>query len=90
MTNRPPNTVALRIWKFISLSLTAPGLADGLFLHIQKSRFQSTWVAQSVKCQTLDRGSGHDLTVCVFEPHIGLCTDSILVAPEGGMYFDFS
>ena len=29
-----------------------------------------TWVAQSVKHPTLDLGSGHDLTVCGFKPHI--------------------
>ena len=23
-----------------------------------------------------DFGSGHDLTVCVFKPHVGLCADS--------------
>ena len=26
----------------------------------------------SVKCLTLDFGSGHDLTVCEFKPHVGL------------------
>ena len=31
-----------------------------------------TWVAQSVKHSTLDFGSGHDLTVGKFEPHVGL------------------
>ena len=35
-----------------------------------------SWVAQSVKHQTLDFGSGHDLEVCDFKPRIGLCTDS--------------
>ena len=35
-----------------------------------------TWVAQSVKCLTLDFGSGHDLTVHEIKPCIGLCTDS--------------
>ena len=34
-------------------------------------------MAQSVKHLTLDFGSGHDLTVCEFKPHIGLCTDSV-------------
>ena len=43
----------------------------------QKSRKTGgTWVAQSVECPTLDSGSGHDLTVCEFEPRIGLCADS--------------
>ena len=34
------------------------------------------WVAQLVECPTLDFGSGHDLTVHEFEPHVGLCADS--------------
>ena len=33
-------------------------------------------VAQSVKCPTLASGSGHELTVRVFEPHVRLCADS--------------
>ena len=33
------------------------------------------WVAQSVKCPTLDFSSGHDLRVHGFEPCIGLCAD---------------
>ena len=33
-------------------------------------------MAQSVGRLTLDFGSGHDLTVCGFEPHIELCADS--------------
>ena len=32
-------------------------------------------MAQSVKCPTLDLGSGHDLTVREFKPRIGLCAD---------------
>ena len=38
---------------------------------------RGAWVAQSVKRMTLDFVSGHDLTVCEFEPHIGLCPDSV-------------
>ena len=39
-----------------------------------RSRFHArrTWEAQLVKHLTLDFGSGHDLTVCEFEPRIGL------------------
>ena len=33
-------------------------------------------MAQLVKCPTLGLGSGHDLMVCEFKPHIGLCGDS--------------
>ena len=33
-------------------------------------------MAQSVKCPTVDFGSGHDLTVCGTEYHVGLCVDS--------------
>ena len=34
-------------------------------------------MAQWVKHPTLDFGSGHDLTVCRFEPHIGVCADGM-------------
>ena len=34
------------------------------------------WVAQLGKHLTLNFGSGHDLMVCEFEPHVGLCADS--------------
>ena len=34
-------------------------------------------VAQSVKCLTLDFGSGHKLAVCEIKPHMGLFTDSM-------------
>ena len=34
-------------------------------------------MAHSVKHLTLGYGSGHDLTVCGFSPHIGLYTDSV-------------
>ena len=34
-------------------------------------------MAQSVKCPALDFGSGHDLKVREFEPHVGLPTDSM-------------
>ena len=32
-------------------------------------------MAQWVKHPTVDFGSGHDLTVREFKPHIGLCAD---------------
>ena len=35
------------------------------------------WVDQSVKHPTLDFSSGHDLTICKFEPRHQLCTDSM-------------
>ena len=41
----------------------------------QNTKFQGAWLAQSVKHLTLDLGSGHDLTVREFKPHIGLHTD---------------
>ena len=34
------------------------------------------WVAQSVKCLTLDFGSGHGLMIHGFQPHTGLHTNS--------------
>ena len=37
---------------------------------------RGAWEAQSVKRPTLDFGSGHDLMVCEFEPHIRLHVDS--------------
>ena len=42
----------------------------------ENEREWGTWVAQSVKRQTLDFGSGHDLMVCGFESHVRLRTDS--------------
>ena len=43
---------------------------------IENELERGTSVAQSVKCPTLDLGSGHDLMVCEFKPLVGLCTDS--------------
>ena len=37
---------------------------------------QGAWVAQSVKCPTLDFSSGHDLPVHEIEPCVRLCADS--------------
>ena len=37
--------------------------------------YRGTWVAQSVKHPTLNLGSGGDLMVCEFEPHVKLCAD---------------
>ena len=34
-------------------------------------------MVQVVKHLTLDFGSGHDLVVCGFEPHVGLCADGV-------------
>ena len=34
-------------------------------------------VVQSVKCPTLNFGSGHDLMVYEIKPCVGLCTDSV-------------
>ena len=42
----------------------------------EKAVSRGAWVAQLVKHSTLDSGSGHDLTVCGLEPHVGLCADS--------------
>ena len=33
-------------------------------------------MAQSVECPTLDLSSGHDLSVCEFEPCVGLYADT--------------
>ena len=40
---------------------------------IKELRFWGACVAQSAKCLPRDFGSGHDLTVHEFKPHIGLC-----------------
>ena len=46
-------------------------------LQDKKMNDCGAWVAQSVKRLTLGFGSGYDLVVCGFEPHIGLCADSV-------------
>ena len=38
---------------------------------------RSSWVAQSIKRPITGYGSGHDLIVHGFEPHIGLCADGV-------------
>ena len=43
----------------------------------QKDIFRGAWVAQSVKCLTLDFGSDHDLMICEFECCVGLHTDCL-------------
>lgn len=53
---------------------------------IKKCCFQGAWVTQSVKCLTLDFGSGHDLTADEIEPHIGLCADSVEPAWDLSLY----
>ena len=46
------------------------------FINVIKNvNLRGAWVAQLVKCLTLDFSSGHDLTVCETEPHVGLCAD---------------
>ena len=44
---------------------------------ISAKKLWGTWVAQLVKRQTLDFGSGHDLVVHEVEPRVRLCTDSV-------------
>ena len=46
-------------------------------VEVNTLNFRVASVAQSVKRPTLDFGSGHDFMVCSFEPHAGLCTDSL-------------
>ena len=47
-------------------------------LFLKKLDFMSSYVAQLVKCPTLGFGSGHDLTIPEFEPHVmGLCANGI-------------
>ena len=44
--------------------------------------FTGAWVAESIKCPSLDFGSGRGLTVHEFEPKIGLCADSMESASD--------
>ena len=44
--------------------------------HLKINQRRGAWVAQLVKRLPLDFGSGHDLTVRGFEPHVRLCADS--------------
>ena len=46
---------------------------------------RGAWVTQSVEHPAFGFSSGHDLTVCEFEPRIGLCADS----SEPGARFGF-
>ena len=53
--------------------------------RIKTAQSQGAQVAQSVSRLPLDVSSGHDLTVCEFEPRIGLCADG----SEPGACFGF-
>ena len=44
--------------------------------YLKILKILGAWVAQLVKHPTLVISSGHDLTVCEFEPCVGLCADS--------------
>ena len=47
--------------------------------ELQSEKMKKCWIGrlgELVKCPTLDFGSGHDLTVCGFEPRTGLYADS--------------
>ena len=41
----------------------------------KERRKRNSCVGQSCKFLTVDFASGHDLTVCDIETHVGLCTD---------------
>ena len=49
-------------------------------MSIKRKMDRGDWVAQLVKCPTLDFGSGHDLTVGEFDPHVWLFADSVELA----------
>ena len=62
----------------VSSSLSAPPLLSLSLSKISKHLKKKTGeghLGGSVD-QASDFGSGHDLTACGFEPHIGLCADS--------------
>ena len=56
--------------------LFAPYISTPFFIANKKPMCQGAWVAQMVKCPTLDFGSGHDLTLHEIEPWVWLCTNS--------------
>ena len=43
---------------------------------LKKRKTQGAWVAQSVKCPTIDSGLVHNLTIGETEPCVGLFADS--------------
>ena len=53
-----------------------PGGPVSAVVLSERQREKGTWVAQSVKCLSLDFGSGHDFMVHDIEPQDGLCVDS--------------
>ena len=55
---------------------TTHGLCE-LFDSLNCLSPQGPWMAPSVKRPTLDFRSGHDLMVHEFEPHVGLCADTL-------------
>ena len=59
------------------LVYTGPSSGLAIQVTIILSAPWDTWVAHLVKCPTTDFGSGRDLTVCEFQPHIRLCANSL-------------
>ena len=51
-------------------------IANMLSTKIMCYVLESAWVAQMVKCPTLNFGSGHDVLVYEIQPHHVLCADS--------------
>ena len=60
-------------------------LVFGLTNCFLNARTGGAWVAQSLRRPTLGFCSGRDLTVCEFEPRVGLCADG----SEPGACFGF-
>ena len=54
-----------------------PSVSVSTSLFHENTKDGSAWVAQLVKCLTLNFGSGHDLMVHEIETHIGLWSDSV-------------
>ena len=50
---------------------------NSIWIKNLNGKARGTWVAQSVKHLTLGFGSGHDLMIRGFEPHIRICADSV-------------
>ena len=56
--------------------------------YYKTTSVRDAWVAQVVKCPTLDFGSGHNLTVHGIKPQVRLPTDSVEPARDS-LYLSF-
>ena len=59
------------------IDLTIVWLVSGADFRFHHYTYVLVWCLGDLVSLTLDFGSGHDLTVCEFEPCVGLCTDNV-------------